>query len=311
MRLFFATDIHGSDLCFRKFLRAATFYDVEALFLGGDYSSKSLIACRRSGGHWRAMLGHEDVEILTRGDLEQFKRKCGNLGHLVVELDEAQFESFKNDDEFKKSLFESAQRERLQQWTDMATENFRSTSVRIYHIPGNDEPSYCDEFFNDLPFVPLNRQHVRITPNLTILGIGGSNPTPWHTPREYEETRMSEIIDETVDYQLIDLPMIFFGHVPPFESGLGNAPALNSDLSYKLVFGSYKKEPVGSSAIRRAIEQLQPVIGLFGHVHESQAETRIGKTLCVNPGSSYHSGCLKGCIVTIKNDHASVQFTEG
>lgn len=311
MRFFFATDIHGSDLCFKKFLRAPEFYNVDALFLGGDYSSKSLVACVRRNGHWEAKLGDEIVQMLTRADFEQFKQNSGNRGHLVVELDRDQFEVFQHDNEFKQKLFESAQRERLRRWTDMAAEQLQTKDVPIYHIPGNDEPLYCDEFFNDPPFVPLHQRHIRIDGNLTVLGVGGSNPTPWHTPREYEESEIQEIIETSVQAELRDLPMIFFGHVPPFKSGLDNAPALNPDLSYKLVFGSHKKEPVGSSAIRHAIEQLQPLVGLFGHVHESQAEIRIGKTLCVNPGSSYYSGCLQGCVVTIKNDRASIQFTEG
>lgn len=311
MRLFFATDIHGSDLCFRKFLRAPEFYGVDALFLGGDYSSKSLVACVRSNNKWQAKLHGEVVGINTRSDLEQFRTECLNRGYLVIELNQDEFEAFQLDEGFRQKSFESAQREKLHQWTNMASEQLGSSGVRIYHIPGNDEPQYCDEFFNDLPFVPVHCRHILISNNLAVLGFGGSNPTPWHTPREYEESEIERLIEMSFRPELKGVPMIFFGHVPPYKSGLDNAPALNPDLSYKLVLGSQKKEPVGSSAIHRAIKRLQPLVALFGHIHESEAEIRIGKTLCINPGSVYYNARLRGCIVTVRNERASVQFTEG
>ena len=138
-----------------------------------------------------------------------------------------------------------------------------------------------------------------------------AEPTPWHTPREYDEDEIEKLIASSLRQELKSVPLIFFGHVPPWQSGLDSAPALNPDLSYKLLLGAQRKEPVGSLAIRRAIERLQPLLGLFGHVHESQGEVRIGRTLCVNPGSVYYNARLQGCIATIRNGRASVQFTEG
>src|ERR1700683_4315308 len=43
LRIFFATDIHGSDRCFRKFLAAATVYQADVLILGGDIAGKGLV----------------------------------------------------------------------------------------------------------------------------------------------------------------------------------------------------------------------------------------------------------------------------
>ena len=42
--------------------------------------------------------------------------------------------------------------------------------------------------------------------------------------------------------------------------------------------------PVGSRAVREAIEKTQPLLGLHGHVHESPGAQKLGRTLCVNPG---------------------------
>ena len=43
LRIFFATDVHGSERCFRKFLAAATVYEAEVLLLGGDVAGKGLV----------------------------------------------------------------------------------------------------------------------------------------------------------------------------------------------------------------------------------------------------------------------------
>jgi hypothetical protein len=38
---------------------------------------------------------------------------------------------------------------------------------------------------------------------------------------------------------------------------------------------------------------------------------RIGRTLCVNPGSDYHTGRISGCLVTLRGDTAVHQFVTG
>ena len=60
--------------------------------------------------------------------------------------------------------------------------------------------------------------------------------------------------------------------------------------------------PVGSTAVRELIERIQPVLALHGHIHESRGVANIGKTVAINPGSSYTEGVLQGVIVTLSGD---------
>jgi Icc-related predicted phosphoesterase len=69
--------------------------------------------------------------------------------------------------------------------------------------------------------------------------------------------------------------------------------------------------PVGSTAVREAIEHFQPMLTLHGHVHESAGATRIGRTLCVNPGSDYHTGRISGCLFQLRGPEAKHQFVTG
>jgi Icc-related predicted phosphoesterase len=55
----------------------------------------------------------------------------------------------------------------------------------------------------------------------------------------------------------------------------------------------------GRSAVREFIEKHQPLLGLHGHIHESKGVAKIGRTVCVNPGSEYTEGILKGFLVEL------------
>jgi Icc-related predicted phosphoesterase len=86
-------------------------------------------------------------------------------------------------------------------------------------------------------------------------------------------------------------------HCPPFGSGLDDAPGLDDNLKPK--HGGHAPEPVGSTAVREAIEETRPVLSLHGHIHEARGHTRIGPTLCINPGSAYEQGDLMGALIEL------------
>jgi Icc-related predicted phosphoesterase len=90
---------------------------------------------------------------------------------------------------------------------------------------------------------------------------------------------------------------IFSLHCPPYGSGLDDAPELTEDMSLK--HAGHAPVPCGSTAVREAIERHQPILSLHGHIHEARGHARIGKTLCINPGSSYEQGDLLGALVEL------------
>ena len=100
-------------------------------------------------------------------------------------------------------------------------------------------------------------------------------------------------------------------HVPPHDSQLDTAAELDADFNMVLVGRQPHLIPVGSSAVRDAIERYQPLVALHGHIHESPGATRIGRTLCLNPGSDYHTGRIAGCLVNLRGDLVNHQFVTG
>ena len=65
---------------------------------------------------------------------------------------------------------------------------------------------------------------------------------------------------------------------------------------------------VGSTAVRAAIERYQPMLGLHGHVHESPGTEKLGGTLCINPGSDYGDGVLRGAIVDLEAERGVARW---
>ena len=74
-RLFITTDIHGSDVCFRKFLNAAKVYEASVLVLGGDITGKLLIPLVDQGQgryryHWLDRDVVTDLEGIAAAERE-------------------------------------------------------------------------------------------------------------------------------------------------------------------------------------------------------------------------------------------------
>ena len=112
-------------------------------------------------------------------------------------------------------------------------------------------------------------------------------------------------IDAVVS-QIPDMSRAVFNfHAPPYGTGLDEAPALDENL--RPTHGGAVMKPVGSTAVREAILKYQPVLSVHGHIHESKGVTRIGRTLVLNPGSSYEEGVLQGALVTLDEKKRKVK----
>ena len=91
-------------------------------------------------------------------------------------------------------------------------------------------------------------------------------------------------------------------HNPPYDTGLDIAPKLPSALKVSSAGGVPMVGPVGSKAVRALIERVQPIASLHGHIHKSRKITKLGRTVCVNPGSQYSEGRLDGVVMEIQDD---------
>jgi hypothetical protein len=139
-----------------------------------------------------------------------------------------------------------------------------------------------------------------LDPHHEMIASGWSNRTPWDTHREEDEDQLKVRYEAMISKLKDPRNAVFNIHVPPYKSNLDEAPELDANLRPKMAGQALK--PVGSTALRKVIEKTQPLLGLHGHIHEGRGTSRIGKTLCINPGSMYEQGTLLGAIVVLGKD---------
>ncbi|NJE61036.1 metallophosphoesterase [Thermococcus sp. 21S7] len=137
-----------------------------------------------------------------------------------------------------------------------------NAGVPILAVHGNCDGRDVPELLTELGINAHNRRaEVRGT---GIVGIGGSNITPFHTIWELTEDEIRGILDR--NYREGD---VILSHVPP-----------HGTVADRVHLGHH----VGSGALREFIEKRQPPLVVCGHIHEGRGIDRVGETMVVNPG---------------------------
>lgn len=302
-RIFFVSDVHGSERCFRKFLNAAKFYSANVLILGGDITGKALVpVIQISEDKFRMNFQGQEITVKKK-ELQDYLASLRNNGLYYFMTTPEELERLaKNKDEVDK-IFMEQMTSVLSSWIQLANERLKGTGVKCYISPGNDDRFEMDYILQDSEHVinPENRV-VEIPGGYEMITLGYANPTPWKSPREVSEERLLEMIEHLASQLKKPETSIFNLHVPPFGTELDKAPAVNSQLEYeKAGLGMVKVINAGSRAVKSSIEKYQPLLGLHGHIHESRGFVWLGRTLCLNPGSDYGEGTLKGALVDLED----------
>lgn len=301
-KIFFATDIHGSDLCWKKFVNAGRFFDCQVLIMGGDMTGKMLVpVVERGRDRFSVRLAGEDRTVGEAG-LPRIMKLIADSGYYPYRTTPDEIEALEKDRDAVDRLFHQKMEETLERWMQIADERLDGTDIRCYLGPANDDPPFIDEVLaRSNLIVNPEGQLIELPEGWTMISVGWSNLTPWDSPRELpEDELLNRINAEAAKVPRMDRA-IFNLHVPPKDSQLDTAALLNPDLSPVLSGGAPVTAGVGSSAVRASIELHQPALGLHGHIHESRGMIKIGRTVCINPGSEYSDGVLRGALVTLSD----------
>ena len=318
-RLFFASDFHGSQRIFRKFLNAARHYEASVLVMGGDVVGKLAIPVIREGnGSFRAHLMGKTERLEGPADLQGFEDRLGTLGYYSKIMDEDKYQAIQSDTAAVERLFQELARERLASWIELAETRLSGSGVKCFVIGGNDDDPEVLELLKDAnmqSIVFCEGKEVAIDDHHTMISVGFSNRTPWKTPREVDDDDLGKMIEGLAGGVADTQHAIFNFHVPPVDSTLDTCPMLDWSTSppTQIVKGGQAvMHGAGSKAVRRAIETHQPLLSLHGHIHESGGVVKIGRTTSVNPGSEYGEGVLRGCLMTLARDEVkNYQLTAG
>ncbi len=299
LKLFFATDVHGSETTFRKWLNAAQHYGADVLVMGGDLTGKMLVPIvEERDGTYTARFEGSTVRVDDQrglADLEKALRQRGYYTQRMTPEEKARYQTPEQVEE----LFKEHMARVLEGWVGLADERLDPGKTPAIWMPGNDDLDFIDEYVNKSKAIQNGDGRVIEIDGYYILSIGNANITPWNCPRDVTEDVLAQKIDELAA-QVPDMGRCIFNvHAPPWGSNLDLAPELDEDFKPTMEAGGLKMVPVGSTAVLEAIRKWQPLLSLHGHIHECSAGVKIGRTLCINTGSEYHEGVLRGTLVIL------------
>lgn len=314
VRFLFATDLHGNETVWRKFLNSSKkeHFDLDALVISGDMTGKLIVPIiKRDDGKWNASLHAED-HVFDDSDIPAFEEKVRRVGYIPYRTTPAEAEELGRDEDRRERLFESMQVQIIKQWLSLIPDRVPK-KCRVILTPGNDDVLAIDDVIRaDKNAIYGEEEVVHLDNEHEVACCGWTNPTPWHTARETTEEKLLEKLERTVS-EITNLETaVFCFHCPPFNTGLIDmAPKLTPDLRPVYAHGRPEMIPVGSTAVRSIIEKYQPLLTLHGHIHESPGFVNIGRTQCLNPGSEYGEGILRAFLVELdKNKITRLQRVE-
>lgn len=311
-RILFATDMHGSEGVWRKFLNASSMLKVNVAICGGDLTGKMIVPIieRKDGKYAYYLMGKN--HLVDASCLEKAFKDVRGIGYYPYLTDEKEYEEMRENREKVDEAFSKVMTSTLKNWLDLIREKVpRETQVIV--CPGNDDRFLVDDLIRAHPDV-INAEGkvIDIDGTHEMISTGWVNPSPWNTTREEDDEKLEARLEKYIS-QLKDAESAIFNfHAPPYQTKLDEAPMLDDDLNPVIEGGRIVMIPVGSKAVRKVIEKYQPFLGLHGHIHEASGSIRIGRTYCVNPGSEYAEGILRAFLIEFKgNKIIRLQRIEG
>jgi len=300
MKIFFATDVHGSEICWKKFINAGNFYGVEVIILGGDMTGKAIVPIiSQGGGKYKVTLLEQETILDGQNELDNMIKTIQNRGYYPYVTNPDEVEDISKNPEKSDRLFLEQTLNTIQRWMEYADQKLEGTGIRCYVCPGNDDMFEIDKVIAQSKHVEqCEGKVIQLDEHHEMISTGWSNPTPWNTPREEPEEALLKRIEGLIQKLSNIKSAIFNLHAPPYGSGLDEAPELTKDL--RPAYAGRSLIPVGSKAVDKIIIKYRPLLGLFGHIHEGKGTRKYGKTLCINPGSMYEQGILHGAVIELK-----------
>jgi uncharacterized protein len=301
-RIFYSVDVHGAETVWRKWISAISMYECNALMLCGDLAGKALVPIIDYGKKgWKSGYFGMTVTLRTEEEIADWERKLSNGGVYSCRIDKSELDRMKKDPDLVDKVMKDAVVARMRGWLELLVEKIDTEKVLSIVMPGNDDPLELDVAIKE-----YESRHV-LYPTDKVIDIEGHElisleyvtPTPWDTPRETDEAGMMTMLEEKISWLKDKRNSIWNIHCPPKDTDIDLAPQLSKELKVQSGAEGVKMVHVGSQSVRDEIAKYQPMLSLHGHIHESSGFSFIGDTLCINPGSEYGEGLLRGFIVEV------------
>ena len=198
MRIFFATDIHGSEVCWRKFLNAGAFHKADVLIMGGDMTGKAMVPITESNGGWEVTLQEQRHMLATDDELQAMEKRIRDRGYYPIRLTRDELAAWSADQALVDARFKDEMLRSVEAWMALADERLGGTSIRCVVSPANDDMFEIDPIIDRAQHVQLGEANTIPLDGFTLVSTGWANPTPWNTFRELPEDELRTRIDGLV-----------------------------------------------------------------------------------------------------------------
>src|ERR687884_670069 len=201
MRIFFATDVHGSEVCWRKFLNSGKHYQADVIILGGDMTGKALVPIiDDGGGRWHATLLENRETLEGEEQVAAFEQAVIRRGYYPFRITPDELHELSQNEKLWHALFEQHMLKTVERWMQLADEKLAGTGIRCFVCPGNDDQLEVDDVIARAKTVELGEGRVLELDGYQMASSGYSNRTPWDTYREEDEPQLAERIKKMVSH---------------------------------------------------------------------------------------------------------------
>ena len=302
MRIYYTSDLHGSEKCWKKFMVTPKHYQADIIIIGGDITGKFIVPIiRLPNGRVEATFMGRKRKFKKEKDVEVLKQQIADTGQYWLDVTQEEYQDYTDNPSKLDEIFDKLITERVAEWVAMADERLKGQNVRCLISAGNDDSYSVDEILEKSETIEVHDGRIiDLGEGFEIFGLSNSNMTPWNCPRDITEEEL-EVKIEKLAGQINNMDRAIFDiHVPPYGAGIDEAPELTEDMKMVLdSTGTPNMIPVGSTAVKEALLKYQPMLGLHGHIHEAAGIRKLGKTTIVNPGSEYAEGLLRGAVIDL------------
>jgi Icc-related predicted phosphoesterase len=232
LTIFYAADIHGADVCFKKWLNAAGVYGADVVVIGGDLTGKVLVPLYPGSDGARTATWHgRPIELEDRSAVDAFSRRVRSEGAYAYETTPEEVAEIQGSIERERQVFARLKVAALSEWIAWADERLAGQRVRALVMPGNDDPPEIDAVVAaSSALEDVHGRAVELAPGIWMASRGESTPTPWHTPREVPDDDLGRLVEKAVSEIPEGALAIWNVHNPPHNSGVDSAPRLDADL---------------------------------------------------------------------------------
>jgi uncharacterized protein len=312
LRCYMCSDLHAANRTYRKLLNAIKMnvYEAHVVLIAGDLTGKAIVPIiAQSNGRYTATFLDQDYIVETDTERQNLENSISDIGYYPFVTDQDEVNALMADGEKMRELFRQKMIQRVGDWVALAEERIGKSGVQFYMMPGNDDDFGVDAMIAQSSYAvnPVGKT-IQLNEYHEMISFEYANPTPWLTPREWSEEEYYEHVKAGASTLKNVSNAVFMIHVPPYDSGLDTAPELDKTLRPRVTMGDVLRIPVGSTGVRRALQELQPLVSVHGHVHESGGQSKIGRTTCFNAGSEANQGILRGFVFDLGKDKLDRAF---